>query len=245
MPASVVGTSPATDTTGVEESSNPIDGRTRRATAENMSVRARPDSPGVYEVGSASGATYLVELGLGPDPAPGGVGVTGAGEHPRGSTAAESCVCPDYEKRPSELGCKHLRRVKLDVATGELPHPEDWPSEASLAACELTRPGVEPSSRPPAVSTDGGVVHAGSGASRSPEVDGPRADESAGSAPAGSAPADDTEVTGTVVDPPEFVRRIGDRIEDIERELERRQAELEDLRTALAVLENLTSGGRR
>jgi tetrahydromethanopterin S-methyltransferase subunit G len=52
-------------------------------------------------------------------------------------------------------------------------------------------------------------------------------------------------VTGTVVDPPEFVRRIGDRIEDIERELERRQAELEDLRTALAVFENLTSGGRR
>jgi hypothetical protein len=55
---------------------------------------------GVYDVHSESGNTYRVDI------------------------AAEECSCPDWEEREPEGGCKHLRRVRLEVRAGRVPTPD-------------------------------------------------------------------------------------------------------------------------
>jgi hypothetical protein len=50
----------------------------------------------LYEVLSESGNTYNVDI-----------------ERER-----ETCSCPDFEQRQPDDGCKHLRRVNLEIRTG-------------------------------------------------------------------------------------------------------------------------------
>ncbi|QRV17451.1 hypothetical protein JMJ58_21080 (plasmid) [Haloterrigena salifodinae] len=73
--------------------------RTRRALSEEMDVQFAEEGS-IYEVVSESGNTYTVDL------------------------EAETCTCPDYEQRQPTDGCKHLRRVDLEIRTGITPTPE-------------------------------------------------------------------------------------------------------------------------
>jgi len=73
------------------------DPRTRRALSEDMTVRFVEKGPR-YAVYSESGRTYAVDA------------------------EAETCNCPDYEKR--DVFCKHLRRVDIEIRTGVAPGPD-------------------------------------------------------------------------------------------------------------------------
>ncbi|UTF55569.1 hypothetical protein [Natronosalvus rutilus] len=73
--------------------------RTHRALSEDMNVRFASVGP-TYEVGSESGNTYAVVV------------------------EAETCTCPDCEQRQPVGGCKHLRRVDLEIQTGITPAPD-------------------------------------------------------------------------------------------------------------------------
>ncbi len=75
---------------------NPLEPRSRRARTEPMAVIGLGD--GYYEVTTAGGTTYLVDLEDG------------------------RCSCPDHGFRG--VRCKHLRRVALEVARGQSPPPE-------------------------------------------------------------------------------------------------------------------------
>lgn len=77
------------------------DPRTRRALTENMGVEfVGPGS--TYEVRGESGREYIVDVEAG------------------------ECTCPDYQKRGEELeqGCKHVRRVDIEIQSGEIPGPD-------------------------------------------------------------------------------------------------------------------------
>ncbi len=54
----------------------------------------------VYDVLSESGSTYVVNV------------------------EEETCTCPDFEQRHPDGGCKHLRRVDLEIRTGLIPAPD-------------------------------------------------------------------------------------------------------------------------
>ena len=73
------------------------DPRTRRALSEEMTVHFG-ERGSVYSVDSESGRTYRVDV------------------------EAESCTCPDHEKRA--VFCKHLRRVDLAIRAGMVPGPD-------------------------------------------------------------------------------------------------------------------------
>ncbi|WP_058365559.1 hypothetical protein [Haloparvum sedimenti] len=73
--------------------------RTRRALSEAIEVRFGEQGPR-YLVESATGNTYEVDL------------------------AAEECTCPDARHRDPAGGCKHLRRVDIEVRTGTVPAPD-------------------------------------------------------------------------------------------------------------------------
>lgn len=75
------------------------DPRTRRALSEDMDVRFGTQGP-VYAVESERGTTYEVDID------------------------AETCTCPDWTERTPEGGCKHLRRVDLEIRTGVVPQPD-------------------------------------------------------------------------------------------------------------------------
>lgn len=72
-----------------------LEDRSRRARAEPMSVLALGD--GLYEVESASGATYLIDL------------------------EAARCTCPDHVFRDAR--CKHVRRVAIEITEERTPPP--------------------------------------------------------------------------------------------------------------------------
>ncbi|WP_254831387.1 hypothetical protein [Haloglomus salinum] len=55
---------------------------------------------GVYTVYSESGQTYHVDV------------------------FERSCTCPDWSKNEPEGGCKHMRRVDLDIDAGVVPRPD-------------------------------------------------------------------------------------------------------------------------
>lgn len=74
-----------------------IDPRSLRALTEEMTVRPLPD--GRYAVESASGATYVVDM------------------------ESWTCTCPDHAIRG--VRCKHVRRVALEIAAGDVPAPWD------------------------------------------------------------------------------------------------------------------------
>ncbi|MGB9963006.1 hypothetical protein ACOZ32_12510 (plasmid) [Halobacterium sp. MBLA0001] len=79
-----------------QEDSEP---RTERARTEEIDVSLLRKG-GVYEVQSASGNTYEVDV------------------------ASKTCTCPDFTKRQPSGGCKHLRRVDIEIRSGSVPRPD-------------------------------------------------------------------------------------------------------------------------
>jgi hypothetical protein len=72
--------------------------RLRRARTEDMDVSLL--RVGVYSVFSQSGQTYHVDV------------------------FERSCTCPDWSKNEPKGGCKHMRRVDLDIDAGVVPRPD-------------------------------------------------------------------------------------------------------------------------
>ena len=79
-----------------QEDSDP---RTERARTEAMDVSLLRKG-GVYEVQSESGNAYEVDV------------------------ASKTCTCPDFTKRQPSGGCKHLRRVDIEIRSGDVPRPD-------------------------------------------------------------------------------------------------------------------------
>lgn len=87
---------PAVDEDECQEENDP---RTERARTEEMDVSLLRKG-GVYEVQSASGNTYEVDV------------------------ASKTCTCPDFTKRQPSGGCKHLRRADIEIHSGTVPRPD-------------------------------------------------------------------------------------------------------------------------
>jgi len=94
----------STTATGDSSSSGPTlpqstDRRDDRARSEAMDV-ALLKQGGIYSVTGESGETYTVDV------------------------IDESCTCPDYQDREPEDGCKHVRRVAIEVEDETVPRPD-------------------------------------------------------------------------------------------------------------------------
>ena len=87
------------DTVSAEPSDDELAPRTRRACEEDMDVSLL-EKGGVYEVHAASGNVYDVDV------------------------ISESCTCLDWRQRKPEGGCKHLRRVDIEIKAGRIPRPD-------------------------------------------------------------------------------------------------------------------------
>lgn len=72
--------------------------RTRRAQTERMDLHL-VRAGGLYGVTTESGA-YQVDV------------------------AAGECTCPDWQEREPAGGCKHLRRVDMEIRAGTVPGPD-------------------------------------------------------------------------------------------------------------------------
>ena len=183
----------------------PLDPRTRRAIGERMKIV--PLGDGIYRVRSQSGNAYIVDL-------------PSKKENPDGRTTA-TCTCRDYEGSKQGDHCKHIRRVKLDVAFDQLPRPEIPDVEIdSSSQTHATDPGAH--SGAASLATDGGGVEA---ASNHGGANGPTPT---------SPPTPDI----TTENPQEAYAEIAARINRIEAEVDRHQGELRELESALEVLED-------
>ena len=74
---------------------------------------------GCYEVDSASGHTYEVDL------------------------LNETCSCPDHQNPDTPTPCKHIQRVQLELDAGRVPRPDGRLPETALS---VQSPGDESSS---------------------------------------------------------------------------------------------------
>lgn len=73
--------------------------RTQRAYREPMQV-SLARAGGHYTVYAASGNTYTVDV------------------------AAKTCTCKDYRENEPDGGCKHLRRVDIEIQSNQVPTPD-------------------------------------------------------------------------------------------------------------------------
>jgi len=85
-----------------------LDPRTQRAREEDMNVSLLAKG-GIYDVHSQSGNIYEVDV------------------------VAQSCTCLDWQEREPEGGCKHLRRVDMEIKSGAVPRPDGHLPEELLA----------------------------------------------------------------------------------------------------------------
>ena len=160
------------------------DHRTRRAREEQMDV-SLVQKGGIYEVRSASDNTYEVDISAG------------------------TCSCLDWQKREPDGGCKHRRRVDMEIKAGRVPRP-DGRLPQPAATTETTSTGTAtstetpPSTTPPAIATDGGLLQNMSGDERFNTC----------------------------------MNRIADRARTLEAEIDQHRAELKDLECALSVIED-------
>lgn len=179
-----------------------LDPRTQRAVGERMNIV--PHGDGVYRVRSQSGNAYIVDLP--------------ATETKPNERTTATCTCRDYERSKQGDHCKHIRRVKLDIAFGQLPRPEKPAGEIDNSSRALGPPGPGTHSGPASVVTDGGGAKA---ASEQGTSDGPAPE----SPPSPDLPNESRK---------EAYRRIADRIDEIETEVAHHQAELDELEQALS-----------
>ena len=149
------------------------DHRTRRAREEAMEV-SLVRRGGIYEVQSASGNVYEVDIAMG------------------------TCSCLDWQTHEPDGGCKHVRRVDMEIKNGRVPRPDgrlpEWDSNTNMES--------GPSASTPALATDGGAL----------------------------AATDKDRFTLCL-------RRINERVRELELEIDQRRAELKDLDCALSVIE--------
>lgn len=75
------------------------DPRTKRALSEDMEVHFG-ERGSTYEVHSEQGEVYAVDV------------------------EAWTCTCADWTDREPSGGCKHLRRLDLEIRTGTVPRPD-------------------------------------------------------------------------------------------------------------------------
>ncbi len=73
--------------------------RSRRARTESMAISLRRTG-GLYEVRVASGRIYDVDMSI------------------------PACTCPDWQERQPVGGCKHLRRVDMEITARTVPGPD-------------------------------------------------------------------------------------------------------------------------
>jgi hypothetical protein len=200
-----------------------LEPRTRRAVDESMTITAC--GPEAYLVESASGATYAVDLTPHPD---------------ANRTHTAHCTCPDYTDREPAGGCKHLRCVKLDVAFGELRHPNDWPTDDDLAEREPSHPDDLQETAPAPLAADGGQLKTLSGA----DDDGSTVSTELSGNPAlalnPSTAIDEAPLESDFDTSRGICYRISERIRRLNHAIDCRRAELRDLKTALSVFEELT-----
>lgn len=90
-------------TNGQHPDSSPSDtsvkNRADRAREEDMDV-ALLKQGGIYEVEGTTGQAYRVDI------------------------TEQSCTCPDSQNRNPNGGCKHIRRVELELDQGTIPRPD-------------------------------------------------------------------------------------------------------------------------
>lgn len=115
-----------------EEESTDTDHRTRRAQEEEMDV-SLAQKGGIYEVQSASDNIYKVDVGAG------------------------VCSCPDWERNEPDGGCKHLRRVSMEIKAGNVPKPNGRLPETTETT-ESSGTANNTGSAPPTVAPDGGLL---------------------------------------------------------------------------------------
>jgi len=88
------------------------DGRTQRALTEEMDVWLSQEG-GIYGVQKGeSGSIYEVDV------------------------VSETCSCPDWQTGEPDGGCKHLRRVDMEIRAGRVPRPDGRLTE-SAAVIEI------------------------------------------------------------------------------------------------------------
>jgi hypothetical protein len=88
------------------------DVRAKRAQEDDMDV-ALVHRGGCYEVDSASGNTYEVDL------------------------LDETCTCPDHQSPETPTPCKHIQRVQLELDAGRIPRPDGRLPETALSERSL------------------------------------------------------------------------------------------------------------
>mgnify|MGYP006926872236 FL=1 len=88
------------------------DARAKRAREDDMDV-ALVHRGGCYEVDSASGNTYEVDL------------------------LDETCTCPDHQNPETPTPCKHVQRVQLELDAGQIPRPDGRLPETALSEHSL------------------------------------------------------------------------------------------------------------
>jgi hypothetical protein len=98
--------------------------RTRRARTEVMDIALV--RVGVYAVHSESGGQYEVDV------------------------VEKSCTCPDWRDGQPSGGCKHMRRVNLDIQGGCVPRPDGRLPTTTVADGGRSVPPVSPDARAPA-----------------------------------------------------------------------------------------------
>lgn len=167
-----------------ESSATQTDHRTRRAREEQMDV-SLVQKGGIYEVRSASDNNYEVDVGMG------------------------TCSCLDWQKREPDGGCKHTRRVDMEIKAGDVPRP-DGRLPQPPATTETTSPSTTASTEtsspttPSPIATDGGFHQN----------------------------TDSSKQFGTCMN------RIAERTQTLEAEIDQRRAELKNLECALSVIED-------
>jgi hypothetical protein len=168
-----------------ESSATQTDHRTRRAREEQMDI-SLAQKGGIYEVRSASDNTYEVDISAG------------------------TCSCLDWQKREPDGGCKHRRRVDMEIKAGHVPRPDGRLPQSTATtettSTEITATSTEtpPSATPSAIATDGGLLQNVSGDERFNAC----------------------------------MNRIADRARTLEAEIDQHRAELKDLECALSVIED-------
>jgi len=86
--------------------------RATRAREDDMDI-ALFRRGGCYEINSASGNTYEVDL------------------------LDETCTCPDHQNPETPTPCKHVQRVQLELDAGRLPRPDGRLPETALSEFSL------------------------------------------------------------------------------------------------------------
>ncbi|WP_245998617.1 hypothetical protein [Halalkalicoccus subterraneus] len=96
-----------------------------------MSIDRHAGDTGEYNVYSQSGSVYRVDL------------------------IGESCSCPDQEYNTPEDGCKHLRRVEMEIGQREVPDLEEETDVEMMIDARTDQQAAETDQE---VATDGGAV---------------------------------------------------------------------------------------